>query len=192
MDLPGPLQRRGRLWFLCSGVNLMHQDKMGRHGLATKLLAGAGSLLVGIVVAWCVLTAGAAFAQEDEPEPSPQAQPSLTAEQIAQGKADFNKHCAPCHGTNAKGHGPEVQVIPGIKPSDLTRISINNGGVFPYQEVADTIDGRKGIPSHKRFDMPFWGVNFQQEGQEFTPASEAQAKARIDAVVGYIETIQAK
>ena len=170
----------------------MHQDKIGRPGLGMKPLAGAGRMLAGIAVAWWILTAGQALAQDDQPGPSAQAQPSVTAEQLATGKADFNKHCAPCHGTNAKGHGPEVQVIPGIKPSDLTRISINNGGVFPYQEVADTIDGRKGIPSHKRFDMPFWGVNFQQEGKEFTPESEAQAKVRIAAVVAYIETLQAK
>jgi hypothetical protein len=62
--------------------------------------------------------------------------------------------------------------------------------VFPYREVEDTIDGRKVIPSHKRFDMPFWGVNFQQQGQEFTPASEAQARKRIDAIVDYIATLQ--
>jgi hypothetical protein len=38
--------------------------------------------------------------------------------------------------------------------------------------------------------MPFWGVNFQQEGKEFTPQSEARAKARIDALVTYVESIQ--
>jgi hypothetical protein len=52
------------------------------------------------------------------------------------------------------------------------------------------VDGRKVIPSHKRFDMPFWGVNFQQEGKEFTPESEAKAKARIAALVDYIKSIQ--
>lgn len=170
----------------------MNQGKIRGPESKFKGLAGVGRVLAGIVVASCVAMAGAAIAQVDQPAPNAQAQPSVTAEQIAGGKADFNKHCAPCHGTDGKGHGPEVNVIPGIKPADLTRISINNGGVFPYQEVADTIDGRKGIPSHKRFDMPFWGVNFQQEGKEFTPQSEAAAKARIDAVVAYIETIQAK
>jgi hypothetical protein len=40
--------------------------------------------------------------------------------------------------------------------------------------------------------MPFWGVNFQQEGKEFTPESEAASKARIEALVAYIQTIQAK
>ena len=149
------------------------------------------TLLTVIAIASLGLIATQSFAQDAQPSPAAQAQPSVTAQQLAVGKADFNKHCAPCHGTNGKGHGPEVAVIPGIKPSDLTLISRNNGGVFPYQEVADTIDGRKGVPSHKRFDMPFWGVNFQQQGKEFTPESEAAAKVRIDSVVNYIQTIQA-
>jgi len=106
------------------------------------------------------------------------------------GKADFMNHCAPCHGDNGKGNGPELKVLPDIHPSDLTKITLRNGGVFPTQKVADMVDGRKAIPSHKRFDMPFWGVNFQQEGKEFTPESEARAKARIDALVAYIQSIQ--
>jgi mono/diheme cytochrome c family protein len=106
------------------------------------------------------------------------------------GKQDFNNHCAPCHGIDGKGHGPELNLLPDIHPSDLTKISLKNGGVFPRQEVEDMVDGRKSIPSHKRFDMPFWGVNFQQEGKEFTPESEAKAKARIDALVAYVESFQ--
>jgi len=106
------------------------------------------------------------------------------------GKQDFINHCAPCHGDDGKGNGPELKVLPDIHPTDLTNITLKNGGVFPAQKVADMIDGRKSVPSHKRFDMPFWGVNFQQEGKEFTPASEARAKARIDALVAYIESIQ--
>jgi mono/diheme cytochrome c family protein len=122
------------------------------------------------------------------PTPAPWQSPS--AGTLAQGKADFNQHCAPCHSESGKGNGPEVKVIPGIKPKDLTTIAARNGGVFPYRSVEDTIDGRKIIPSHKRFDMPFWGVNFQQPGQEFTSASEAKAKQRIDAIVDYVATLQ--
>jgi mono/diheme cytochrome c family protein len=170
----------------------MPQHRIRQVKSTVKFAPRAVLALAAIVFVSCTLIVAPAFAQNDQSAPAAQAQPSVTAEQMAKGKADFNKHCAPCHGTNGKGHGPEVQVIPGIKPSDLTLISRNNGGVFPFQEVADTIDGRKGVPSHKRFDMPFWGVNFQQQGQEFTPQSEAVAKARIDAVVSYIETIQAQ
>jgi len=108
------------------------------------------------------------------------------------GKQDFDNHCAPCHGLNGKGNGPELKVLPDIHPSDLTKISLKNGGVFPRKKVEDMVDGRKMIPSHKRFDMPFWGVDFQQQGKEFTPESEAKAKARIDALVGYVETLQVK
>jgi mono/diheme cytochrome c family protein len=162
-----------------------------RHLRAAIENTACATLLAAIAIASFTFVATRSLAQEAQSSPVAQAQPSVTAQQqLAAGKAQFNKHCAPCHGTNAKGHGPEVAVIPGIKPSDLTLISRNNGGVFPYQEVADTIDGRKGVPSHKRFDMPFWGVNFQQEGKEFTPESEAAAKARIDSVVNYIATIQ--
>jgi mono/diheme cytochrome c family protein len=131
-------------------------------------------------------------AQEEDylatPAPAPWQSPS--AETVAQGKADFNKHCAPCHSESGKGNGPELKVIPGIKPKDLTTIAARNGGVFPFREVEDTIDGRKVIPSHKRYDMPFWGVNFQRQGQEFTPSSETQARKRIDAIVNYVATLQ--
>jgi mono/diheme cytochrome c family protein len=111
-------------------------------------------------------------------------------ERPTSGKQDFMNHCAPCHGNDGKGNGPELKVLPDIHPSDLTNITLKNGGVFPREKVADMVDGRKAIPSHKRFDMPFWGVNFQQEGKEFTPDSEAKAKARIDALVNYVESIQ--
>jgi mono/diheme cytochrome c family protein len=111
------------------------------------------------------------------------------AQAPATGKVDFMRNCASCHGTNGKGHGPDVQAL-GIKPSDLTAISLRNGGVFPFQKVEDDIDGRKTVPGHKRFDMPFWGTTMQVEGHEFTPTSEAQVKARIDAMVSYIQSIQ--
>lgn len=113
--------------------------------------------------------------------------PSRAAESGAQ---TYQHNCADCHGSTGQGNGPEVNIIPGIKPPDLTLLSKRHGGKFPFQEVEDWIDGRKGIPSHKRFDMPFWGVDLQEPGKEFTPASEAQVKARIDAVVHYVESIQ--
>ncbi len=100
------------------------------------------------------------------------------------------KNCADCHGADGKGKGPYLYVEPGLKPPDLTLLRKHNGGVFPFQKVEDTIDGRKKIPGHKRFDMPFWGVKFQEEGKEFTPESEAKVKPRLDAIAGYIESLQ--
>ncbi len=158
-------------------------------GGSLRIVGLAAALLVSVP-----MISSRAFAQDEDylatPTPAPWQSP--TAETMAQGKADFMKHCAPCHSESGQGNGPELKIIPGIKPKDLTKIAAQNGGVFPYREVEDTIDGRKIIPSHKRFDMPFWGVNFQQPGQEFTAASEAKAKARIDALVDYVATLQGK
>jgi mono/diheme cytochrome c family protein len=106
------------------------------------------------------------------------------------GRQDYLKNCAGCHGADGKGNGPDLYVVPGIEPPDLTTLAKRNGGVFPFQATEDAIDGRKGIASHQRFDMPFWGVTMQEQGKEFTPQSEARVKARLDALVHYIESIQ--
>jgi mono/diheme cytochrome c family protein len=154
--------------------------------------AAVVGLTIALTAAAVMIVCSRAMAQDEDylstPTPAPWQSPS--AEMVAQGRTDFNKHCAPCHSEDARGNGPEVKIIPGIKPKDLTTIAAQNGGVFPYRDVEDTIDGRKIIPSHKRFDMPFWGVNFQQPGQEFTSESEAKARKRIDAIVDYIATLQ--
>jgi mono/diheme cytochrome c family protein len=140
---------------------------------------------ISAIVIFLGAAAARAHAQAEPPDvyQPPNAQPPASA------KEDFMRNCASCHGANGRGHGPDVKML-GIKPSDLTAISLRNGGIFPYQQVEDTIDGRKTIPGHKRFDMPFWGTTMQPEGQEFTPASEAKVKARIDAMVDYIRSIQ--
>ena len=79
----------------------------------------------------------------------------------------------------------------GIAPADLTQLTKKNGGVFPFQETEDVIDGRRYIaPSHERLDMRFLGVTMQSEDKKFTPESDAKVKARIDAMVRYIESIQ--
>jgi mono/diheme cytochrome c family protein len=108
------------------------------------------------------------------------------------GKQDFERNCASCHGKDGRGHGEAVYVIAGIKPPDLTRLTSNNNGVFPAEQVYQSIDGRADIPSHTRFDMPFWGTEFQQQGKEFTPQSDAKAKERIWNIVSYIKSIQEK
>ncbi len=109
-------------------------------------------------------------------------------------KKDFVLHCADCHGVDGKGNGPATQVIPGFKPSDLTLLRKNHGGQFPRQDVYDVIDGRKRLPGHydADTDMPIWGLMFQPEGREFSPEAEAKVKARLSALVAYVEGIQQK
>lgn len=109
-------------------------------------------------------------------------------------RKDFVLHCADCHGVDGRGNGPAVQVIPGFKPVDLTRLSKRRGGQFPRQEVYDVIDGRKRLPGHYDFDtdMPLWGLTFQPEGREFSKEAEEKVKRRVSALVDYVEGLQQK
>lgn len=109
------------------------------------------------------------------------------------GKQDYEKNCAVCHGSDGKGNGPALQTIPmNPPPPDLTQLTKNNGGKFPFGEVVDTIDGRKNIPSHERLQMPFLGTTLQKPGREFTPQSDAEVKKRIEAMARYVESLQQK
>ncbi len=152
--------------------------------LTTVLTSAVSVLALGFAIT--IIAPIAALAQE------PDVYHPASEEHPTSGKQDFDNHCAPCHGLNGKGHGPELKMLPNIHPSNLTLITMKNGGVFPVKKIEDMVDGRKTIPSHKRFDMPFWGVNFQEPGKEFSAESEAKAKARIAALVAYIKSIQQK
>ena len=93
---------------------------------------------------------------------------ALTAPTVAaqSGKQNYETYCADCHGPGGKGNGPSLQVIPmNPPPPDLTQLAKKNGGKFPFDEVVDTIDGRKNIPSHERLEMPFLGTTLQKPGR---------------------------
>ena len=109
------------------------------------------------------------------------------------GKQDYETYCADCHGSDGKGNGPSLQTIPmNPEPPDLTLLAKKNGGKFPFDEVVDTIDGRKNIPSHERLQMPFLGTTLQKPGQEFTTESDAAVKERIEAMARYVESLRQK
>ncbi len=109
------------------------------------------------------------------------------------GIRDYQNYCAECHGLHGKGDGPSRLTIPmNPPPNDLTVMAKKNGGTFPFDEVVDSIDGRKNIPSHARLQMPFWGTTLQQPGKEFTPESDAEVKKRIESMARYVESIQQK
>ena len=101
------------------------------------------------------------------------------------GKMEYQSSCAACHGIDAKGNG---QVSKELKthPTDLTVLAKNNNGVFPYNTVYETIDGRNlSIASHGTREMPIWGYRF-------TPPQAFRFKNRILAVIDYLNRIQEK
>ena len=96
----------------------------------------------------------------------------------------FRAHCASCHGIDARGTGPIAQHLRRA-PSDLTQYTQHNGGVFPSERVYRIIEGRD-VPAHGEREMPVWGEAFK-----LLPGSNAATvKARIEAVVRYLQGIQ--
>src|SRR5690606_21834288 len=96
-------------------------------------------------------------------------------------------YCAVCHGRAARGDGPLADQMKKAPP-ELTRYAQRNGGVYPSAMVARIIDGRNPLPGHGGPEMPVWGDVFKVG----RGATEADVKARIDALVKYIESLQLK
>lgn len=97
----------------------------------------------------------------------------------------FRTWCASCHGLGAQGNGPLAPMMKRVVP-DLTQIAAGNGGVFPAARVRRIIDGRE-VQAHGDSDMPVWGTAFRTSGSGL---SEPAVRARIDALVAYLESIQ--
>ena len=96
----------------------------------------------------------------------------------------FKTHCAVCHGTDARGTGAATSELRN-RPPDLTGYTARNGGVFPRERLYQIIDGRF-VRSHGDRDMPIWGDAFAHSREGL---SDTAVKARIDAIVGYIEGV---
>lgn len=104
------------------------------------------------------------------------------------GAALFRSYCASCHGVAAKGDGPLAQHL-RMRPSDLTQIAKRHQGIFPADKVHRIVDGREPVRGHGGGDMPVWGDAFKQshEGKD-----EASIRAKIKALVEYLESLQVK
>jgi len=76
------------------------------------------------------------------------------------GQIEFLLNCAGCHGTDAKGSGPESAKL-HIKPADLTVLAKRNHGRFDPGAVYQMIDGRNARLSHHSAEMPVWGCRHQ-------------------------------
>lgn len=102
------------------------------------------------------------------------------------GDALFAKHCATCHGADGEGGGPAASAMK-VTPPNLRTLAKRNGGTFPREAVANYIDGRKQVTSHGDRVMPIWG-DFLQRPED--NGLDAPVKARIDALVDFIERLQ--
>jgi len=63
------------------------------------------------------------------------------------GQLVYLQYCASCHGGTGKGDGPTAAALTR-KPSDLTLLAKNNGGLFPDAKVMAIIEGTEPITAH--------------------------------------------
>ena len=119
---------------------------------------------------------------------------TYAADKVDVGKQEYEASCANCHGTKGEGNGPYAEFLKS-RVANLTVLSKNNGGVFPFAHVYDTIDGRPLIGSHGR-DMPIWGARYSVDAAklfwDYSADSDSFVRGRILALVDYIHRLQQK
>ena len=121
---------------------------------------------------------------------------TLAAENSDAGKSDYDMLCASCHGKLGKGDGPLQSELMKQIP-DLTVLTKNNNGVFPFDRVIMIIDGRQRVKAHGPRDMPVWGNVFSVQTSIYNESitlSDAQAiaRSRLLSLTEYLSRLQAK
>jgi mono/diheme cytochrome c family protein len=121
--------------------------------------------------------------------PAAQKQDTTTssARNTIEGAKIFQYHCAACHGSDGRGHGPASVALKHPVP-DLTLISQRSGGKFPYQRVKGIIEGNEpGLLAHGNREMPIWGPIFHE-----VESDQDWGEVRLDAITRHMESIQQK
>ena len=119
------------------------------------------------------------------------------AESTDIGKYEFDTYCALCHGKTGKGDGPFGGLVTKKVP-DLTVLSRNNGGVFPFDRTYGIVSGAADLPAHGTREMPIWGDHYAEKATRdlgpFYQQSDVSSyvRGKILALIGYISTLQVK
>jgi mono/diheme cytochrome c family protein len=103
------------------------------------------------------------------------------------GPALYTAYCSVCHGWDGHGQGPMAKALK-VKPSNLTRLAVRNGGAFSVDRIEHVISGETVLSrGHGTREMPIWGPIFSQVGRDrdFGPV-------RIHNLAKYIEEMQNK
>jgi len=160
-----------------------------RRATTAKLAAAASASAVLLSFAALPVRASEAGMRPKAPHPETRLAGTSLESAVAQsGRHYYLQYCASCHGWDARGDGA---VAPALvrKPPDLTLIARRNGGAFPMEEIATTIDGRKAPAAHGTREMPVWGERFGDEFQG-DPAREQVVRGQLLMMLVYLQSIQ--
>jgi len=116
---------------------------------------------------------------------------TFAAEKVDLGKREYETNCASCHGPKGKGDGYYAEMLK-IRVPDLTVLSKNNNGVFPFARVYEVIDGQ--TKAHGPRDMPIWGNDYRTIGDPLHGSyiPESVVGGRILALIDYLNRLQVK
>jgi mono/diheme cytochrome c family protein len=101
------------------------------------------------------------------------------------GKQMFTDYCAPCHGTDARGHGPAASALK-TPPTDLTVLTKNNHGKYPDTHVLAILQFGTEVEAHGSATMPVWGPILGSMNR----ANNQEKLLRMSNLTRYLETIQ--
>ncbi len=110
---------------------------------------------------------------------------------VEAGKEEFLYSCSLCHGEDAKGEGIFSTMLT-VPVADLTVLSKENNGVFPFYESFRKIDGRGEVRSHALMNMPMWGERFSVTTQYSTEEkyNDTLVRGKIFELLIYLRSIQ--
>jgi mono/diheme cytochrome c family protein len=132
----------------------------------------------GIVIVMLLVTAsaGLSLAQEEQI--------------LTRGQSHYQRYCSVCHGKQGKGQGPLAEYLK-ITPADLTQISKQKGGQFPFWRVYRIVDGREEVRGHGTRAMPIWGDEIRIDEKEALPQFQEDLVAgRLWQMLSYLQSIQ--
>lgn len=109
------------------------------------------------------------------------------SDDVEDGRRQFRRLCASCHGIGARGDGPVAPAL-GERPTDLTVLARDNDGSFPALKVVAAIDGTTMARAHGVSDMPVWGDVLAPKGADDEEVADAQNIILV--ITEYLRTIQ--
>ncbi|MFT5144620.1 MAG: mono/diheme cytochrome c family protein [Rhodothermales bacterium] len=138
-----------------------------------------GTPLLAAFIATLVIFAGCR--QQNKLEPVADASNAVKGQQL------FEQFCQKCHGVDGSGNGPIAELLK-VPPTDLSILTVDNGGSFPSDRISAWIDGREETRSHGTREMPVWGNIWTDEagGTEV----EQEVAEHISQIVEHIRWLQ--
>ncbi len=133
---------------------------------------------ISIIIAIFMIAASSASFGKDSDEKDP-----------IYGGIEFERSCSVCHGFQGRGNGVMADSLKE-KPTDLTKLSKENNGHFPFTRVYRVIEGSPRVGVHGTREMPVWGDRYRQEAEDYSADEYIYTRGLILELVVYIMSIQ--